>query len=105
MYERGVIVVAADPFGHTPRRPYLILSDSSHPFAGNQYIALGISTKEYSDSLPLAGAYETGTLDRESFVSPWAIVSLMDSDIERAVAQVTSEFTDSAASRQTQYVE
>lgn len=25
MYERGVIVVAADPFGNTPRRPYLIV--------------------------------------------------------------------------------
>ena len=35
MYERGVIVVAADPFGTTLRRPYLIVSDDSHPFAGN----------------------------------------------------------------------
>ncbi|MFC7041967.1 hypothetical protein [Halonotius sp. GCM10025705] len=45
-YERGHVVVAADPLGDTPRRPYVIISDDSHPFAGRQYIALGISTQE-----------------------------------------------------------
>jgi hypothetical protein len=89
MYERGVVVVAADPFGHTPRRPYLLISGDEHPFAGQQYIALGITTKEYTESLPLTDAFETGTLDRESFLSPWAVVSLMDVDIDRAVARVT----------------
>jgi len=48
---RGTVVVAADPFGHTPRRPYLLVSDDGHPFAGEQYIALGITTKEYEDNL------------------------------------------------------
>ena len=31
MLRRGSIVVASDPYGHTPRRPYLILSDEAHP--------------------------------------------------------------------------
>ena len=105
MYERGVIVVAADRSGHTPRRPYLIISGPNHPFAGEQYIALGITTKEYPASLALANAFEIGALDRESFVSPWAVVSLMDGDIERVVARVTEEFTDTAAAHQTQYVQ
>jgi len=46
MYRRGTVVVASDPFGNTPRRPYLIVSDESHPFTGEQYIGAGISTKE-----------------------------------------------------------
>lgn len=103
MYERGVIVVAADPFGNTPRRPYLIVSDGSHPFAGNQYIALGITTKEYAESLSLAGAFKTGTLNRESFVSPWAVVSLQDIDVDRAVARVTSELATAAVDELMQY--
>ncbi|MCU4741235.1 hypothetical protein OB955_06320 [Halobacteria archaeon AArc-m2/3/4] len=103
MYERGVVVVAADPFGNTPRRPYLIVSDTSHPFAGKQYIALGITTKEYPESLPLTGAFETGTLNRESFVSPWAVVSLQDIDVDRAVARVTDELTGAAVDKMTQY--
>ncbi len=43
MLKRGSVVVAADPYGNTSRRPYLIVSDESHPFAGEQYIAAGIS--------------------------------------------------------------
>ena len=87
MHDRGVIVVADDPFGETPRRPYLIVSGNDHPFAGEQYIALGITTKEYSASLSLADAFETGTLTRPSSVSPWAVVSLLATDIDRAVAR------------------
>lgn len=104
MYERGTVVVASDPFGHTPRRPYLIVSGSEHPFAGEQSIALGITTDEYPDSHPLDGAFETGTLNRESFVSPWAVVSLTDVDIDRAVARLQDEFTDIAAEAMTRYV-
>lgn len=104
MYDRGVVVVAADPFGHTPRRPYLLVSDGNHPFAGTQYIALGITTKEYADSLPLAGSFEAGTLNRESFVSPWAVVSLRDIDVDRAIARVADDLTNAAVERLTQYV-
>ncbi|WP_226004968.1 hypothetical protein [Natrinema salinisoli] len=104
MYERDVVVVAADPFGNTPRRPYLIVSNAAHPFAGRQYIALGITTKEYVASIPLEGAFETGSLDRESFVSPWAVVSLQDIDVDRAIARVSTELTDTAVDQMTQYV-
>ncbi|ELY39157.1 hypothetical protein [Natronorubrum tibetense] len=104
MHERGVIVVATDPFGNTPRRPYLLISDESHPFVGDQYIALGITTKEYAESVPLTGAFETGTLNRDSFVSPWAIVSLQDSDVDRAVARVTPELIDTVTDQTMQYI-
>lgn len=104
MYERGVVVVAADPFGHTPRRPYLIISGDEHPFAGQQYIALGITTEEYPESLPLTDAFETGTLQRESFISPWAVVSLMDVDVDRAVARVTDSIIATAVEAMTAIV-
>lgn len=105
MHDRGVIVVAEDPFGETPRRPYLLVSGDDHPFAGEQYIALGISTKEYAASLPLEDAYDTGSLTQPSFVSPWAVVSLRATDIDRAVARVTTGFVDSAASELTTYID
>jgi len=102
-YERGYVVVAADPLGDTPRRPYVIISDDSHPFAGRQYIALGISTQEYSESIPLAGEFIEGELNRESFVSPWAVVSLRTSHIERVVAQLSAELTDNATQQLAAY--
>jgi len=102
-YVRGSVVVAADPFGNTPRRPYLILSDETHPFPGRQYIAVGITTKEYSESIPLADAFVDGELTRESFVSPWAVVSLRDSQIERAVAKVSEPITDKATHQMAEF--
>ncbi|ERH01873.1 MAG: hypothetical protein J07HN6_01432 [Halonotius sp. J07HN6] len=102
-YERGYVVVAADPLGDTPRRPYVIVSDDSHPFAGRQYIALGISTQGYEASIPLAGSFIEGELNRDSFVSPWAVVSLRTTHIDRAVAQVSTAVTDRATQQMAAY--
>ncbi|MDQ2072366.1 hypothetical protein RBH20_07445 [Haloarcula sp. H-GB4] len=99
MYRRGTVVVAGDPSGDTPHRPYLIVSDESHPFAGEQYIAVGISTKEYDESISLADAFVEGRLDRESFVAPWAVISLRNNNIEQAVARVTDSVTERAVRR------
>ncbi|WP_227379688.1 hypothetical protein [Haladaptatus halobius] len=82
----------------------MIISGQDHPFAGHQYIALGITTKEYPEGHSLANAFEAGTLNRESFVSSWAVVSLMDIDIDRAVARLTMEFVDTAVETMTEYV-
>lgn len=98
------MVVAADPFGQTPRRPYLILSDDDHPFAGEQSIALGISTKEYDESLPIGDSFERGELSKTSYVSPWAVVSLSASDVDRAVARLTESFTERCSERLVEYV-
>ncbi|AWB28014.1 hypothetical protein [Halococcoides cellulosivorans] len=105
MYRRGTVVVAADPFGTTPRRPYLVVSDDTHPFAGEQCIAVGISTKSYDESIPLADAFVEGRLDRESFVAPWAVVSLRDATIDRAVARVSEAVTDATVRRMAGYVD
>jgi hypothetical protein len=88
MYDRETVVVASDPSDNTLCRPSLLVSDGTHPFAGEQYIVAGISTKKYDDSVPLAASFIAGELARESFVSPWAVVSILESDIGRAVAKV-----------------
>lgn len=104
MYRRGTVVIASDPFGSAPRRPYLIVSDGSHPFAGEQYIGAGISTKEYDASVPLDDAFVEGTLDRESFVAPWAVVSLREATINRAVARVEDDVTETTARQMAGFV-
>ena len=104
MFQRGSIVVASDPYGHTPRRPCLVLSDGTHPFAGEQYIAAGVTTKEYPPSISLEGRFLEGGLSERSFVSPWAVVSLRETDIERAVAIVDKTATRNAAEQMARFV-
>jgi mRNA interferase MazF len=55
--------------------------------------------KEYPEGLSLAN-----TLNRESFVSPWAVVSLLHIDTDHAVARPTSEFVDTAVETMAEYV-
>lgn len=62
-------------------------------------MALGISTKEYDESISLADSFVEGRLDRESFIAPWAVVSLRNSNIEQAVARVTESVTETAVRR------
>jgi hypothetical protein len=77
------------------------LSDGTHPFAGEQYIAAGITTKEYPPSISLEGRFVDGGLSEDSFVSPWAVVSLREADIERAVAIVDQTMARTAAEQMT----
>ncbi|EMA04920.1 hypothetical protein C438_11443 [Haloferax denitrificans ATCC 35960] len=61
--ERGDVARSSDPFklGTGRQRPWLIVNNETHPFDGEQYIAVAISTKAYDDSLALsADVWETG---------------------------------------------
>lgn len=94
-YAQGAIVVADDPFGNTPKRPYLIVSNAELPFHGEEYIAAGITTTARSDALELtAERFETGRLPRTSYVSPWAIVTLKDWMITKHPAEATGATVD-----------
>lgn len=45
-FGQGDVVVAADPFGHATRRPYLVVSNDGRPFQGEDYLVAGITTTE-----------------------------------------------------------
>jgi mRNA-degrading endonuclease toxin of MazEF toxin-antitoxin module len=89
-YAQGAIVVADDPFGNTPKRPYLIVSNTEHPFHGEEYITAGITTTARSAALELtAERFGHGRLPRTSYVSPWAIVTLKGWMITKQPAEAT----------------
>jgi mRNA interferase MazF len=98
-HPRGAIVTADDPFGRTPRRPYLIVSDDRHPFAGEQYLAIGITTSNYEEAISIAGRLTKGELTREadSQAAPWAVVSLKTTNITKQVAQIGPSLVDAIA--------
>jgi mRNA-degrading endonuclease toxin of MazEF toxin-antitoxin module len=95
--ERGDVVRSADPFklGDDRQRPWLIVSNDTHPFDSEQYIAVAISTKEYSDSIALSDElWEVGGVPRQSFVSPWAVHSPRREDFVAWQGRITDSFVD-----------
>jgi len=95
--DRGDVVRSADPFklGTDRQRPWLVVNNDSHPFDGEQHVAVAVSTKEYDDSLQLhEDVWEIGGVPRESFVSPWAVHSPRSEDPVAWQGRVTNGFVN-----------
>lgn len=94
-YSQGAIIVADDPFGNAPKRPYLLLSNPQVPFHGREYIAAAITTTARSEAVELTGdRFEQGTLPKQSYVSPWTVVTLKDWMITKQPAVATDTTVD-----------
>lgn len=94
-YPQGAIVIADDPFGNNPKRPYLLLSNSQVPFHGQEYIAAAITTTARSEAIKLTSErFERGRLPRTSYVSPWTVVTLKDWMITQQPAEATTAIVD-----------
>jgi hypothetical protein len=108
-YDRGDVVYGVDPFANgTDARPWLIVSDDSHPFYGEQYIALTLTSKSWYDE-----GYELrdedwvrGGMPKDSTVVTWGHGSLGHDDLDHDHWQGTLESTvvDACAERAADYM-
>ena len=94
-FPQGAIVIAEDPFGKAPKRPYLILSNDHLAFYGQEYVAVGITTTARTEAIVLTtNRLETGHLPRTSYVSPWSVLTLEDWMITTQPAKATDATVD-----------
>lgn len=100
-YERGDVVMAADPFEHTESgRPFLIVSTEDTPFHGEQYIAVSLTTRTwYEDRIPLtADHWLEGGAPKSSSIMPWSVTSLKHEWIDTYQGRLRSDIVDRTAS-------
>ena len=89
VYAQRAIVIASDPFGTTPKRPYLILSNDHVPFYGQ------VTTTARPEAVELTpDRFERGRLPRRSYVSPWSVLTLKEWMITKQPAEVTAKTVD-----------
>ena len=94
-YSQGAIVIAEDPFGKNPKRPYLVLSNDHVPFHGQEYIAAVITTTARKEAVELtANRLQRGHLPQMSYVSPWSVLTLKDWMITKQPAEATDATVD-----------
>jgi mRNA-degrading endonuclease toxin of MazEF toxin-antitoxin module len=104
---RGDVVRSSDPFklGEGSQRPWLVVSNDSHPFHGEQCVAVAVSTKRYDDSIPLTDdVWKVGGVPRESFVSPWAVHSPREEDFVAWQGTVSGAFVERVVNRTESYL-
>ncbi len=105
-YSQGAIVIAEDPFGNSPKRPYLILSNDNLPFHGQEYVAAVITTSARTEAVELTkNRIERGRLPRTSYVSPWSVLTLKDWMITKQPAEATKATVDPVRQELVSYIQ
>ncbi|MCH7661242.1 MAG: hypothetical protein IH933_11905 [Euryarchaeota archaeon] len=86
-----------DPFksDDETERPFLVLSNENHPFADQQVAAIGITTTPWPESIEISSEdWELGELPRQSYISPWIIVTRDYDDILRSIGRLRSDIVE-----------
>jgi mRNA-degrading endonuclease toxin of MazEF toxin-antitoxin module len=105
-YAQGSVVLAPASF-KGGRRPYLVVSNASRPYFGQEYTVAVITTKERDEATELPSERLAGgrlTYD-PSFVNPWSLHVFQHADIYRRVAHVDDELIDEVANEIHRFVE
>lgn len=97
-YRRGAVVKGPDLFGPSEHRPYVCLSDESHPFLSEEGLYAAVTTTRREEAIPLAeDDFATGSLPRKSFASPWTIVTMKHADVAEKEGRLEADTTDEIA--------
>jgi mRNA interferase MazF len=105
VYDRGTVVIAADPFKTGGRRPFVLISNQTHPFQGTEYIAATLTTTERDEAITLSDAdWAIGNSPRDSYVSPWGVMTLKDATIDRRVGRLRASVLEQIAEELYGYV-
>lgn len=90
-YTQGDMVIADDPFGSNPERPYLLISNNNTRFHGEEYIAAVITSTARDAAVELTeNRIRRGQLPQTSYISPWSILTLKHWMITKQPAEATT---------------
>lgn len=106
-YERGDVAYGVDPFkGADAARPWLVISTEEHPFHGEQYIAVTLTTKTwYGERISLDETdWTEGGTPKESSIVPWSVTSIDHDDLDFWQGRLRSAVVDEAVDSLTQYL-
>ena len=86
-------------------RPFVVLSDERHPFYGEEYLVAALTTVSRPEAIELTdGDWELGGTPRDSYVSPWYILSLKHANFDAGVGQLRKNAVDRVARAATTYL-
>lgn len=98
--ERGHVVLAPDPFksGDDATRPWVVINNEHHPFDGDQYVVMGLTTKTWYDDRILLdeSEYVHRRAPYDSSIVPHAVASLQPTLITNYVCRIRGDVIDRA---------
>lgn len=97
-FAHGSVVLA--PAGYKRGlRPYLVVSNESRPYFGDEYTVAVVTTRPRSSAVELreSGLTEGRSIEYPSYVNPWSLHVVQHGDIERRVAQASTDILEEIA--------
>lgn len=89
-YDQGTVVVATDPFGRGRHRPWIVVSNATHPFDEEECLAVAVTTTARERAISVSSeAFTQGGLPRESYASPWVVMTLKHDSITHTTGRVS----------------
>lgn len=93
-FDRGHVVWSDGPF-RDGDRPWLVVSSETHPFHGEEYLVVGITTTARDGAIELdEERWRLGGLPSTSYVSPWFLATIKHHSIARGVGAIEESTVD-----------
>lgn len=86
-------------------RPWLVISDDSHPFSEEECLAVGLTTTPHEAGILVEpDHWIDGGTPRRSFVSPWYCTTLKHADVDRRQGELGQELVERVVHRLAGYI-
>lgn len=98
-FQRADVVRHPAPFKDPPNyRYFLVLSDDSHPFHGEEYAVVALTSKQRPEAIEIgADDWLFGGPPGDSYASPWYVFTIKHADISNAQGSVTDAMANAIA--------
>jgi len=105
-HERGSVWWGPAPHKSSPSyRPWVVVSDDSHPFADTECIALAMTTKQHTRSIAVPDdEWVSGGSKKDAYISPWYTTTLKLRDFDRKQGVLDPALVDEATASLGEYV-
>jgi mRNA interferase MazF len=105
-FQRADVVKHPAPFKNPPTdRFFVIINDSSHPFHGQEYAVVALTSKQRPETIEITPSdWRFGGPSGNSYASPWYVLTIKHADITNAQGSVTASMADTIASETASYL-
>lgn len=78
-------------------RPWLVVSDGSHPFGEEECVGLAMTTQEHDAGIAVPDdAWVRGGSDADAYVSPWYVTTLKHAALDRRQGELSDGIVEEA---------
>jgi len=105
-YQRADIVAHPAPFKNPPKHRYfVILSDDSHPFHGEEYAVVALTSKQRPEAIEIEDDdWRFGAPRGDSYASPWYVFTIKHADISNPQGSITDQKANEIAQEAASYL-